>query len=103
MPRLRNFSWKTGLKPVGPEASDDRSIRRDGLDLELEDVLELDHVRLHTKHLDHLGHAPRAVLEPLDVDEQVESRRDVLPDGPEGEVEPGHHHHRLDAVKPVSR
>ena len=102
MPRLRNFSRKTGRRPVGLEPARDRPVGRDRLDLELEDVLELDDVRLHAEHLGDRDDAPRAVLHAVDVHEQVERRRDVLADRAQRQVVAGHHHHRLDAVEAVT-
>ena len=48
-------------------------------------------------------HAARAVLEPLDVDDQVERRGDLLADRPHRQVVAGHQHHRLDAGERVAR
>ena len=49
------------------------------------------------------GDAARAVLEPLEVDDQVERRRDLLADRPHRQVVAGHQHHRLDARERVAR
>ena len=76
---------------------------RDRLDLELEDVLKLDHVGLHPQHLGDLDDPPRPVFHAVDVDEHVECRGHMLPDGPEGKVVAGHHHHRLDPVQGIAR
>ena len=55
------------------------------------------------EHLGDVGDAPGAVTEPLDVDDQVERRGDLLSDGPGRQVEAGHQHHRLDAGQRVTR
>ena len=74
IPRLRNFSRKTGRRPPsGLQAARDRAVQGDRVDLELEDVLQLDDVRLHPEHLGHVHDATRAVLHPVDVDEQVDA------------------------------
>ena len=69
----------------------------------LEHVLQGDDVALHAEHLGDVGDATAAVAEPLDVDDEVECRGDLLPDGPGREVEAGHEHHRLDAGQRVTR
>src|SRR4051812_18884840 len=54
----------------GRELTHDRAIAEDIVDLELEDVLERDHVGLHPLDLGDRGHPARPVLEPLEVDNQ---------------------------------
>ena len=74
----------TRAETGGAEVARDRAVGRDRLDLELEDVLKLDHVGLHPQHLGDLHDPPRPVFHAVDVDEHVERCGHMLPDGPGG-------------------
>ena len=89
-------------QPGRREPTDDRRVGLHALDLELEEVLERDHVALHPLHLGDRGHPARAVVEPVELDDQVERRRDLLADRLDRQVEAGHQHHRLDAGERVA-
>ena len=102
MPRFWNLSRKIGRSPVELEPPVDRAVGRERVDLELEDVLHRDHVRLHPLDLHDRRHAPRAVLEALDVDDHVERGGHLLADRPHGQVVAGHQDHRLDAGQGVA-
>ena len=103
MPRFSNFSRNIGRRPVGWSWP---VIVRSGLN---ESILNskmswrVITSRLHALHLGDRGAAARAVLEPLEVDDQVERRRDLLADRPHGQLVAGHQHHRLDAGERVAR
>ena len=62
------------------EPADDLAVGVDPVDLELEQLLERDHLALHPLHLGDLDDAAGAVVEPVELDDQVERGRDVLPD-----------------------
>ena len=80
IPCRSNFGRNAGPQPGRPELADDRAVRLDAVDVELEQVLERDRVALHPLHLGDRGHVPGAVVEPVELDDQVERRRDLLPD-----------------------
>src|SRR5205823_7277523 len=86
-----------------PELAEHRSVLQNALDLEFVELLERDHLRLHALDLGDRDDATSAVLEPLELDDQVERRSDLLTDRADRQVEPGHHHHRLDSRERVSR
>ena len=54
----------------GEETAHDRAVARHLVDLELEQLLQRDHVGLHPLHLGDRRDAAGAVLEPLEVDDQ---------------------------------
>ena len=66
-------------------------------------VLEEDHIGLHVPHLGDLGYPPGAILQPGEVHDNVQSRRQLFANGPHGKVEPGHQRHGLDAREGVAR
>ena len=68
-----------------------------------EEVLERDDVAFHAGDLGDLGDAPRAVDEPLDVDEQVEAAGDLLADRLDRQLDAGHQHEHLEPVQRVAR
>src|SRR5919112_5435561 len=70
------------------QSADDRAIRLDAVDLELEQLRQRDDLGLHPPHLGDRGDAARAVLHPLDVDDEIERRGDLLPDGLDRKVVP---------------
>ena len=90
-------------QPGRLEAPVDRAVRRERLDLELEDVLQGDHVGLHALDLGDRRAAPRPVLEPLDVADHVERRGDLLADRLDRQVVARHQHHRLETGERVAR
>ena len=47
--------------------------------------------------------AARAVLESRLLDDEVDGAGDLLADGPHGQVDAGHEHHRLEAGEAVAR
>src|SRR5579875_2371450 len=86
----------------GPQGADDRAVAGHLVDPELEQLLQGDHVGLHALHLDDRGDPAGAVLEPLEVDDPVEGRGDLLADGAHGQVVAGHQDHRLHAGEGVA-
>ena len=68
-PRFSNFCEEGRPQTGGAEAADDRAVARHLVDLELEQLLQRDHVGLHPLHLGDRGDAAGAVLEPLEVDD----------------------------------
>src|SRR3990172_11435103 len=64
---------------------------------ELEDVLQGDDLALHAHHLGHVGYAAAAILQAVQVDDQVEGRGHLVPDRLHRQLKPGHEHHVLDA------
>ena len=102
-PRLSNLPMKVGRRPVGSSWPITVPVGDHALDLELEQLLERDHVGLHPLHLGDRGDAARAVLQPLEVDDQVERRRDLLADRAHRQVVARHQHHRLDPGERVAR
>ena len=87
----------------GLQAADDDAVAGDLLDLELEEscsVITSDSIRCTSV----IAVTPaRAVVEALEVDDQVERRGDLLADRAHGQVVAGHQHHRLDARERVAR
>ena len=71
--------------------------------VEREDVLEGDHAGLHAQHLGEVGDPAGPVPQPAEVDDQVDPRCDLLPDGTRGQVEAGHQHHGLEPGDGVTR
>jgi hypothetical protein len=85
------------------EVADHNALRRHLLDLEVEELLERDRLRLHPLHLHDRGDAAGAVFEPLEVDDHVERSRDLLPNRAHRQVIAGHHDHGLDPGERVTR
>ena len=50
------------------QPADDPPLGVEVVDLELEQLLERDHLALHPLHLGDLDHAARAVVEPVELD-----------------------------------
>jgi hypothetical protein len=69
--------------------------------LVVEDVLEQDDVALHALHLGQAGDHAAAVGHPGDLQDDVEGGGDLLPDGPDRQLEAGHQHHGLQAADGV--
>ena len=85
------------------EPSDDPSLGVEVLDLELEELLEGDDLPLHPLHLGDLDDTTGTVVEPVELDDELERRRDMAPNCTERQLVAGHQHHRLEAVERVPR
>ena len=71
-------------------------------EVEQEQVLEGDDVALHALHLGDVGDAAGAVPQAGEVHDEVDGRRHLLADGPDGQVEAGHQGHGLEAGQRVA-
>src|SRR5258705_9776144 len=76
------------------EAALDLALHDPGL-LEDEHVLHDDDVAFHALDLGDVDDLPGPVLEPALLDDQIDRRRDLLPDRPDRQVDAGHQDHRL--------
>ena len=71
--------------------------------VEEEGVLEGDRLPLHALHLGDVGDPSGAVAQPGELDDDVDGRGDLLPDGAQRQVHAGHEHEGLQARDPVPR
>src|SRR6478752_230326 len=85
------------LEPALDLALDDAGL------LEDEDVLHDDDIAFHALDLGDVDDLPGPVLEAALLDDEVHRGRDLLPDGPQGQVDAGHQDHRLEARQHVAR
>src|SRR3990172_1180788 len=84
------------------EATLDLAVEDAGL-LEDEDVLHDDDITFHALDLGDVGDLAGAVLEARLVDDEIDRRGDLLPDGADREVDAGHEDHRLESREHVAR
>src|SRR5436190_1102621 len=92
----------TELRPE-TDSTSERAVGGDRLDLEAIQLLQRDHVGLHSLDLGDRYHLARAVVDPLEVQNEVDGRCDLLADRPQRQVVAGHQHHRLQARERISR
>ena len=71
--------------------------------LEAEDILRRDSRALHLLDLSDVGDLAATVAQARLMDDQVDGRRDLLADGALGQLEAGHHDHRLESREDVAR
>ena len=102
IPRCSNLVTKTGRRPVERSAPTTVPSGENESILNAEQILERDHVGLHALHLGDRRHPTRAVLQPLEVDDHVESRGHLLADRLHRQVVACHQHHGLDAAERVA-
>ena len=69
---------------------------------EAEELLEQDDVALEALHLFDGDDAAGAVRRPLELDDDVDGRGDLLADGPDRQLEAGHQHHGLEPGQGVA-
>ena len=84
------------------QPADDSPLGVEAVDLELEQLLERDHLALHPLHLRDLDHTAGAVVEPVELDHEVERGGDVAPDRAQRQLVARHQDHRLEAVESVA-
>src|SRR6185312_7665118 len=91
-----------GPDPGRLEPALDLALDHAGL-LEDEHVLHDDDVAFHALDLGDVDDLPGPVLEAALLDDEVDRRGDLLADRPQGQVDAGHQHHRLEAREHVAR
>src|SRR5215216_4257281 len=74
---------ESGAQAGRMESSDDLPLGVEAIDLEFEELLEGDHLALHSLNLGDFDHAAGAVVEPVELDDQIERGCHVAPDRPE--------------------
>src|SRR6478672_786468 len=84
------------------EAALDLAFDDPGL-LEDEPVLHDDHITFHALDLGDVDDLPGPVLEAALLDDEIDRRGDLLADRPQGQVDAGHQHHRLEPREHVAR
>ena len=84
------------------QPADDAPLGVEAVDLELEQLLERDHLALHPLDLGDLDHTAGAVVEPVELDDEVERGGDVAPDRAQRQLVARHQDHRLDAVESIA-
>ena len=106
-PLAASLSRKCGFRPV--ELSGERSRVGPPTSLTLlgrpgdEDVLERDHVGLHSEHLGDVADPSRAVDEARDLHEEVEGAGHLLADRAQRQVDARREHEGLEAAERVAR
>ena len=88
--------------PGGAEPADHLAVRADAGLLEQEDLLHGDDVAFHAGDFGDGRHLARAVGHARHLDDQVDGRRDLLPDRPFRDVQVRHRHHRVETVQGVA-
>ena len=94
---------EAGAHAGGHESAEGPAIAVHAVLFELEDVLHGDDVALHALHLGDVGDFARAAGESSGLDDDVDGGRELLADGPRGQLEPRHHDHGLDTLDGVAR
>ena len=101
--RRASRSASLGRTPVVADVARDRRRRLPGFALEHEHVGQRHGVAFHPVDARHARDPPHTVAIAVDVHEEVDRRRRLLPDGAHRQVEPGHEHHGLDPGRVASR
>src|SRR5207245_3659253 len=106
--RERDALVEHAVQDLRPEAArlelrDDLAVGRGALLVHHEDVLHGDHVLLHAHDLGDGGDLARPVAQPVQLHDEVDRARDLLPDCAHGEVDAGHQDQRLETRESVTR
>ena len=90
---------KVGRMPVAMNSPIGAAVGVDADLLEGEDLLHDDRVAFHADDLGDAGHLARAALEPAGLDDQVDGRGELRPQGADRQLEAGHADHGLEPAR----
>src|SRR3990172_7365050 len=92
---------KLGSEPGGPDPSQCPAVRAYALLPELEDILKGDYLPLHPNYFGNVCYSAASVLKAVEMDDDLQSRGHLVPDGLYGQVQACHKDHVLYAGQGV--